>query len=87
VVVLRLIEEVGIVISLVTTEFNLTKEFTLNEKPKRPVNRSPGNSAIYFPDHLMQIICRKMLLRAEGSLDDHVTLLSPSQLFAGKEFI
>ena len=74
VVVIRVLEEIRIVVLLLTPKVDFAQEASLDEEGKSSVKGGARSLGIDFPGHVPELVSRKVLLGAEGGLDDHIPL-------------
>ena len=87
VVVVRVLKEIGIVVFDILSQIDLRQQTRFDQQGKRSVEGRAGNRAVDLPRSFPQIICRKVLVTAERSLDDDLPLARTSQSLSLKELV
>ena len=86
-VVLRLLQEIWIVVGLITSQVHLTQKSALDQQGKGPVNGGTRHRAVDVSHPVDQILSIEVLIRAKGGSYDDFTLLGLAQPFAGQEAV
>ena len=84
VVVLRFVEEIGVVVDLIASEVHLPQQPALHEEGQRPIDGGPGNGAVDLPGFVEEFLGLEVLVTGEGCLHNHIPLLGPPQALAGE---
>jgi hypothetical protein len=84
VIVLRFIQKVRIVKSLVSAEIDLAQQIAIHEQLKGAINGRAGDGAVQLAGLFKQLVGVEMIVGGEGGLDDDFTLLGAAQASAGE---
>ena len=86
VVVVRMINKVRIIVSLITSKVDFLQQSTFHQQSKSAVKGRAGRCRINFPRTFPQFICRKMVRGVKSSLDDDFPLPGVAETLGGDEF-
>lgn len=87
VIVLRFVEEVGVIISLIATKIHFVKKFAFHKQTEGAVDGGTRNGAIDFANHVVEFLGIEVIGGAKGCIDDDVALLGATESFLRQEFI
>jgi hypothetical protein len=87
VIVLRFVQEVGVVVGLIPPEVYLMQELALHEQAEGAVHRGPGDGGVHFPHTIQQFLRSKVVRGGKRRLHDGVSLLGAAETFADNEVV
>lgn len=82
VIVLRLLQEVRVVIRLVAAQVDLVQQLALHQQAEGAIHRRAADGAVDFARHVQKLLSGEVLGGAEGGLHDDIARLRPAQSFA-----
>lgn len=85
VVVLRFVEKIRVVVSLVAAQIHFAQQAAVHEEIEGPIDGGARDAAIDPPRHFVEFVGIEMVRSAERRLDDDVALLRPAETAAGEE--
>ena len=84
-VVMRVIEEVRIVVLILLSQINLMQQATLHEQSESPINGRPRSRGILLASTLPEFVSRKVLFRRESRVNNTFSLRRLAKPFLFKK--
>ncbi len=86
-VVLGFIEEIGVVVGLVSPQIDFTQQPAFHQKGQGAVNSGSGDCAVEPAGFFQKFLGLEMLVCSESGFDDDIALFGAAQTLSGQMFV